>query len=747
MTLHVIGVRHHSPACARRVQQVLDTVKPKWVLIEGPSQMNGRLGELALAHKPPIALFSFHFSEHRRYSAWHPYCVHSPEWVALRGGLELGAQVRFIDLPGWAIDDSPPENRYADRRGSPEYISKLEEATAEQGYDAVWDAIFELPAPEGLHIRLKTYFDGLRTVEPASDSDLQREAFMGDYVAWANAQDGDVLVVCGGFHAPVLEAVGDRLVDREPQAPKPSDAVRAETWLVPYSQARLDSFTGYASGLPSPAWYRWSWFGEDPGRQALQMTATRLRKKGVPISAADTLAAWTQAQTLARLRGHPSVGRVDLLDAVASTWVKEALEQPLPWSSRQVIQPGTHPVIVELVKALSGEVRGSLACDTPLPPLVQHIDVLLERLDLQPAKDRTLALYPGEIESKPRLVALERLLLMGIAGFSKVSGPELAPVRWSLMASDDFSSTVLEAASYGPTLQAAAIAVLEERATQAEGFAELVHLLVASVRADLPALSARAVSQLRKLTCEEPSFLILGEGLGRLVGLLRHAGLSAGDRSTTLELMEAAVDHGLWLAEGIHGGGTLCQTRIGAVEAIRDAVQQGADQIGIPASRIEGVWSRIAQSTDAPADLRGAALGALVSLDYLGPKEAAAAAQRSFETATAQTLGDYLAGLITLSREVLVADEGLGIGLDEALAGLDAPDFMVALPSLRVAFQRLPARERALFASRVAGRHGGLPTDLTARLKFKAEDIARARQLEQQVQVLLEEVGLDGTAI
>ena len=62
MSLHVVGVRHHSPVCAQLVRDTIARVRPKVVLIEGPADMNPRLSELALDHTPPVALFSFHFS-------------------------------------------------------------------------------------------------------------------------------------------------------------------------------------------------------------------------------------------------------------------------------------------------------------------------------------------------------------------------------------------------------------------------------------------------------------------------------------------------------------------------------------------------------------------------------------------------------------------------------------------------------------------------------------------------------------
>ena len=83
----VVGVRHHSPACARLVAETIRRVGPRFVLIEGPADMNGRLDELALPHRLPVAIFSYYQTEERAHASWSPFCAYSPEWVALREGL------------------------------------------------------------------------------------------------------------------------------------------------------------------------------------------------------------------------------------------------------------------------------------------------------------------------------------------------------------------------------------------------------------------------------------------------------------------------------------------------------------------------------------------------------------------------------------------------------------------------------------------------------------------------------------
>ena len=88
MSVTFIGVRHHSPACARLVATTIDELQPAYVLIEGPADLNDRIGELLLGHELPVAVFTSYRDEQRRHGSWAPLCDYSPEWVALRWALD-----------------------------------------------------------------------------------------------------------------------------------------------------------------------------------------------------------------------------------------------------------------------------------------------------------------------------------------------------------------------------------------------------------------------------------------------------------------------------------------------------------------------------------------------------------------------------------------------------------------------------------------------------------------------------------
>ena len=54
-----VNCRHHSPACARLAKSLIESQRPRYVLIEGPADFNDRIDELFLAHQLPVAIYSY----------------------------------------------------------------------------------------------------------------------------------------------------------------------------------------------------------------------------------------------------------------------------------------------------------------------------------------------------------------------------------------------------------------------------------------------------------------------------------------------------------------------------------------------------------------------------------------------------------------------------------------------------------------------------------------------------------------
>ncbi|WP_224363171.1 DUF5682 family protein [Hyalangium versicolor] len=755
--LHVVGVRHHSPACARLVAHTLRTVRPRHVLIEGPADMNARLDELLLPHELPLAVFSSYRDEARAHASWTPFCSYSPEWVALAQGSAAGALVRFMDLPAWNKAFHGVRNRYSDgERRTARAIEALCQKLGLEGMDALWDHLFEQPCElDVLAERLRVYFESLRSEEEASERDQLREAFMLTHVEAAlAAEDGPVVVVCGGFHAPVLARAQPK-----PGAvfPEPPRHASARSYLVPYSFRRLDSFTGYESGMPSPTFYQavWELGPEDAPAHMLRVAVERLRGRGQHVSAADLIAASVMAEGLARLRGHRSLARSDLLDGMAAALVKDALDVALPWTMRGVLSPDTDPLLAEVLRAFSGERTGRLSEHTPRPPLLADVERALDAQDLRPTararKVRVELREPAELE---RSRTLHRLRVLGIPGFTRDQGPTFPTEpelheSWTVAPSEDFVSRVIEASGWGPTLEQAATGRLEESLLQAgPDLGRLALLLAESLFIGAKTLAERVLEAVAAQALREPDLSRLGQALGRLMSLWRHDVLLGAQGSTQVgAIIVAAFHRGLWLVEQLDGPALPADEQLlRALAALRDTLRFAGRALSLDAVHATAVFERSMADVRAPPAVRGAALGALWSLSHFSDEASAeAAALRAIRAAALpSTLGDFLAGLFLLAREQVVRAQPVTAALDEVLRELPQDDFLIALPALRLAFGFFPPREKEGIARSVLSLHGKDPADARAllRLEVSPQVVVAGAALDEEVEQVLARFGL-----
>ena len=153
---------------------------------------------------------------------------------------QVGAKPLFMDLPAWSKSFLGVRNRYADRYDRYQTrIDALCHRLGCDGSDALWDHLFEQPEdPASRWERLQLYFAELRGDARRTDEnerDGNREEHMARCIAWALAQGGDVVVVCGGWHAPELERAHREVEATWPDAPEVDADARLGSYLVPYS--------------------------------------------------------------------------------------------------------------------------------------------------------------------------------------------------------------------------------------------------------------------------------------------------------------------------------------------------------------------------------------------------------------------------------------------------------------------------------------------------------------------------------
>ncbi|MFC4125446.1 DUF5682 family protein [Nocardia rhizosphaerae] len=135
----VFGIRHHGPGSARSLRMALDEFRPDAILIEGPADADPLVGFVAAdTMEPPVALLAYVPDSPARAAFW-PFAVFSPEWQAMRYGVDHAVPVRFCDLPAANVLASDEDSR-GDR------TDPLGTLAAAAGFDDAerwWDSVVE----------------------------------------------------------------------------------------------------------------------------------------------------------------------------------------------------------------------------------------------------------------------------------------------------------------------------------------------------------------------------------------------------------------------------------------------------------------------------------------------------------------------------------------------------------------------------------------------------------------------------
>ncbi|HEX6289511.1 MAG TPA: DUF5682 family protein [Herpetosiphonaceae bacterium] len=775
-----VPVRHHSPACARAVRQLVRDLRPAAILIEGPSDFNDRIDELLLPHTLPIAIYSYvRLPDDTRRGAFYPFCAYSPEWIALQSAREIGAQARFIDLPWAALATvDTPAHRYADGelRASP-YIATLREKLGVEDFDTLWDTLFEidrtLPLAQ-LFERAHHFCYHVRACGGhVSNEDLRREAFMAEAIRHTLEQThGRVLVVTGGFHSYALYArihgltppeAAQTTIDRDADTPGVLDIIisppavmsgeaAAEIErgiaLTPYGYRQLDSLTGYEAGMPSPGFYDHVWHDRADGRgeiyrHLLAATVADVRQRGQIASTADLIAVETCARALAALRGHAEIWRQDLIDAIIGALIKDGLADGL-----------AHPFLDAILAVFRGSQRGALAEGTTLPPLTHDIRRLLRAHGLEPElRERTIRLDLAVDDEHERSRVLHQLRVLGVSGFTRRDGADfvgrddLTAVweQWSIVWTPGFDARCIEAAIYGATLLDAAAARLAEQTTSIERSAEQAALLL--LDACLMGLSRQAdllFARLVQLVREDGDFFGVAAALGHLLYLYRydHA-LGAAGRGDIGALLVETFQRVLWLLETLGQAQGRDQELLKAIRSLVQTFEACAADLALSREVLIEVLHRTGGDHAQHALVRGATIGALWTL-HAADLEQVRADLRA--CAAPDRLGDFLTGLFGLARETAQRHPDFVLSIDELLMSYDDAAYLQALPALRLAFTFFTPREKHYITRTLLDALGQTTVAPLAALEVDTATATRALALEAWLLDELQRYGIRGGA-
>lgn len=816
------GVRHHSPACALALRQMLREVKPAAVLVEGPDDLDHLLPLLRDARTvapvawlcqstrqaPPAASADDDAdaapdadekprTETR--TSFFPFCDYSPEWIAVREGAALGAEVALIDLPwrhkAWRADtdeDGDGDGRDAARSLMEErhfahsrYLGAMARQLGCVDHHELWDRLFELRAPAALADWRGFFADvfswcamARSDYEPEvleAEGSLPRERHMAAHIRrWRARVEGPIVVVSGGFHTlELMKQWPGASQASPPPAARGKDAADG-AWLIRYSFERLDALNGYASGMPSPGYYQQVWeklsaaTGEGPAEadpftpvalDALTRFArqTRAQDQVDAVSTALVQAAAAQAMRLAALRGNAGPGRQDLLDAIRSCFVKGAIDE------------GMRGFMADLRHFLSGTRIGDVPPSAGSPPLIEDARRLARaagvRLDDSTPRVARLDLYrkPSHRERSRYFHAMAYL----DAGLGQwVAGPDflgnsrlhLLFEEWRAAWSPLVEARLIELAADGASVEAVCMAKLhrEELALADKGRGRSASAAVMLLlRACLIGLQSRLPQLLGMLSAHLDEDASLGSVVDcghRLVTLWRaREPLGVQQHPQLRTLLERVWPAALFLlpdlAQCDEGGEAKAIRQLLSLRELGRLLAALDDAGGAPADLdlLRAQLDRFATRAAAPGVCGASA--ALLYLDGHWDEHALDAVLRRRFGAGAEPRDAvrFLHGVMTAAPELLLRLPALLDGLDQLVRGWDAEAFVAHLPDLRQVFTALKPQETSDLAARVARLHGAEDEGaslMQTHYETSEEDLHAGARLELSLAACLRRDGL-----
>ncbi|EKT65975.1 DUF5682 family protein [Providencia alcalifaciens] len=812
--LYFAPIRHHSPACAYSVLALIEQVKPDYVLIEGPDSFNPLIaGLLDGDTRPPVAIMGqtavkgapeqCDESDAVTKSAYFPFCEYSPEWQALRIGQQHQAQLRFIDLPWTAQVECDHESENPHHSLQRErylahslFIAQLAKKCGCRDHDELWEHLFELRPLASVANWSGFFRDSFvwcalarLDYEPevlVSEGSTQREAHMQAHIQTIKAAEPNakIVVVTGGFHTlALIEGLGktaDQQFELSTEQQKQFTAQqklaeRDSAWLIRYSFDRLDALNGYASGMPSPAFYQKVWEGllterADQSEQKIAATAAYRNQLGIQFLAyvAEVLRekqfdaapgflsvklAAEQSLRLAAFRGHTGAGRYDLLDGLQSAFIKGSLDE----SQDELWQ--------QIKTCFSGFTLGQIPKGTLSPPLVSETYSLAKafrfKLDDTLAKTSRLDVYRNK-QHRLRSRFLHLLTFLEIHFAKPISGPnflsgnqmDLLFEEWQYAWTPNVEGELIALSEKGTQLKSIALnkilameKQLEEQGVSRSSQSAVTLLMQAALiglHQRIPTLFMLLDSYIQQDNKFE-SLVACGH---KLVHLWRGRGFfDLAEDSGIKERINRVVQQIFFCLDQVSQGDEQQQ------EHYFDALLSCRELITfIPEISPETNYSAefYAQLNRLDGRLNHTPLikGAVDAIRYLGGKIDESVLineiQRTFSLGSDPELAiGYFIGIMRTAPELVVRLPLLIEQLNELLNGWDDARFIQVLPDLRFAFSQLTPKQNAQMARVVAQKLSLETQDLTLhQTQFNQQELLQAMELEQKIQHQLTQQGV-----
>jgi hypothetical protein len=254
-------------------------------------------------------------------------------------------------------------------------------------------------------------------------------------------------------------------------------------------------------------------------------------------------------------------------------------------------------------------------------------------------------------------------------------------------------------------------------------------------------MSAALLDRLGKLIQEEAQFTGAAAALAHMMFLYCHDEAFGTSRLPQIgRLLVEAFGRSLWLLELLRGpAGNEAQT-LRCMKSLLEAFQRAGESVELERDEFLAVMLRVERDAQKPAALRGAAAGILWTLGVADEQQILS---DLLMFAMPADLGDFLAGLFALAREVAQRHAKLVRTIDQLLMEFGAGDFQASLPALRLAFTYFTPREKHYMLTTLFESFGLKEVKPLAALAVDEAVAAEALAFEERLFELVARYGME----
>ena len=746
MSLHIFGVRHHGPGCARSLYVALEALKPDIVLVEGPPDAQEVLSFLLREEmQPPVALLIYAPDNPRR-SVYYPFTHFSPEWQALRYALQRNIPARFMDLPQsiqlallpastevetteTPLDETTPVDEQHARAGthttvveppaSPvvqrdDPLAMLAEAAGYSDHELWWEQQIEQRRDAtNLFESILEAMTALRSdPTPKDEVEAQREAHMRQTIRAAQQEGFErIAIVCGAWHAPVLleipsdnallrassaQSLGKEVAD---SASAQADAallnglkrIKVEATWIPWTNSRLSYRSGYGAGVTSPGWYEHLWTTADRVTIRWMTHAARLlRAEGLDASSASVIEAVRLSEALAAMRDLPMPGLAEQHEAI------------------QTVLCHGNATPMELIrdKLEIGDRLGQVPPETPAVPLQRDLEIQQRKLRLKPSTEIVkleLDLRKETDRARSQLLHRLRLLKINWGEPQRVYGKTgTFHEHWQLQWQVEFVVLLIEANIWGNTVEVAATSYVHHSADTTADLPPLTELLDQAILAELPGAIDHLLQEIQKRAAISADVQHMMAAMPPLARVARYGDVRQTKAERILPVLDGLFER---IIIGLPGAcASLDDDAARAMIASIDHVQGSVSLLNRDEQRQQ--WLTILRQLTERESIHGLVRGRccrlLLEQNALDDEELQRQTRIALSLATpAPQAAAWIEGVLHGSGMLVLHQDGLWRALDAWMSDLPLDTFDALLPILRRAFSGFQQPERQKMGEKV----------------------------------------------